>query len=220
MTRRIVLAGVVCLVLSAPLYAETVTGQYVEARTCDVWTGACFANAEMNLAGKHAVLAWKVDKGSFAGVPLTGLTIVAVIEATDTLGMPQSGPAKAVLLVDERASADQKEALIAIAKRLGGPLTQNVVRVESRAIEMETGLCPQGTCAFVDAGVARVETRCLNPVEDKVCGHEEGFYPPLSKAVKVRSAGVKENRYSGNVFGSRWHDSERRGAYVGVFSLN
>ena len=50
------LAGFVMLLLAAPLQAASITGEYVEARTCDVWTGACFANAEMNVTGKHAVL--------------------------------------------------------------------------------------------------------------------------------------------------------------------
>ena len=34
------------LLTTAPLYAAGITGQYVEARTCDVYTGACFANAD------------------------------------------------------------------------------------------------------------------------------------------------------------------------------
>ena len=38
-----------------------VAGQYIEARTCDVWTGPCFANGEMNVKGRQAVVAWKVD---------------------------------------------------------------------------------------------------------------------------------------------------------------
>ena len=54
-------------------------GKYVEARTCDVWTGPCFANADFNLTGKHAVMAWRVDEGKLQDVSLDGLGIVAVI---------------------------------------------------------------------------------------------------------------------------------------------
>ena len=58
--------------VSTGLAAE-ITGEYLEARTCDVYTGPCFANAEMELAGKEALLAWKVDQGSWKGVSLDGL---------------------------------------------------------------------------------------------------------------------------------------------------
>src|SRR5262245_46211309 len=74
------------------------SGLYVEARNCDVWTGPCFANADFNLTGKNAVLAWKVEKGTAGGVRLDGLSIVAIIVAHNTLGLEQNGPAKAVLI--------------------------------------------------------------------------------------------------------------------------
>jgi hypothetical protein len=67
--------------------ANSVRGQYVEARTCDVFTGSCFANADTGLTGKHAVLAWKIDTGTIAGIKLDGLGVVAVVAASETLGL-------------------------------------------------------------------------------------------------------------------------------------
>ena len=96
MTRWLAIAAVACLIVAAPVWAADVTGKYVEARTCDVWTGPCFANADMNLGGKNAVMAWKVDKGTFDKVSLNGLSVVAVISARDTLGLEQTGPGQAV----------------------------------------------------------------------------------------------------------------------------
>src|SRR5260370_20996749 len=92
--------------------AAPIKGQYIEARTCDVWTGPCFANAEMNLGGKHAVLGWRVDKGEFDRVSLDGLGVVAVVAASDTLGLKQPGESKAVLHVDSRAHASPPHAPI------------------------------------------------------------------------------------------------------------
>ena len=43
--------------------ATGIRGDYVEARTADVFTGPCFSNAEVFIYGNHAVLAWK---GRFA----------------------------------------------------------------------------------------------------------------------------------------------------------
>src|SRR5438552_8293966 len=105
MKRSYVLALVALVAVFAPAQAAGITGQYVEARTCDVWTGPCFANADFNLTGKNAVLAWKIDKGSVDGVSLDGLTVVAVLSAHNTLGLEQSAPAKTVIIVDDRANS-------------------------------------------------------------------------------------------------------------------
>ena len=51
----------------------TLSGQYIEARTCDIWTAPCFANAEINLAGRNALMAWRIDQGKLDDVDLQGL---------------------------------------------------------------------------------------------------------------------------------------------------
>src|SRR5947209_15449559 len=107
MKRTVLLAAAALACVTAPALADGLSGQYVEARTCDVWTGPCFANAEMNLGGKHAVMGWKVEKGDAKNARLDGLSVIAVVTATDTLGQEQTGPSRAVLLVDERADAGQ-----------------------------------------------------------------------------------------------------------------
>ena len=93
MLRLLTLAVVGVVVLTGPVQAARINGQYVEVRNCDVWTGPCFANAETNINGKNAALVWSIQQGSLDGVQLDGLSVVAVIQATDTLGTPQSAPA-------------------------------------------------------------------------------------------------------------------------------
>src|ERR1700716_2804401 len=90
------------LAVSANLPSTHVRGEYVEARTADVYTGPCFANSEVGLTGDLAVLGWKIDKGSWDGVSLNGLSIVGVVRAKSTLGdyYMASNPAKAILIVD------------------------------------------------------------------------------------------------------------------------
>src|SRR3989440_5677354 len=112
MKRILTVALLAVAATAAPARATEITGQYVEARTCDVWTGPCFANADFNLTGKHAVMAWRIDQGKFNDVDLSGLSIAAVVAAHNTLGLDQTGPAKAVLIVDDRANSLQKEALV------------------------------------------------------------------------------------------------------------
>lgn len=211
------LAVFAALIAALPLQAAGITGQYIEARTCDVWTGPCFANAEMNLGGKHAVLGWKIEKGSLDNAALDGLGVVAVVAASDTLGLKQTGKAKAVLIVDSRANEAQKAALIRLAKEQGGELTKNVVGVQTAPVNLEICPCSGNACAKLHAGVAKIETRCLDAKHDKVCGNESPFYPPLAKNVKVRAAIAVEHQFTGKGVNETWNDAGRRGAYLGSF---
>ena len=71
---------------------SSITGDYVEIRSCDVYTGPCFANGEMGLTGEEAILTWSVDQGSWEGVALDGLNVIAVVRASATLGRHQPQP--------------------------------------------------------------------------------------------------------------------------------
>src|ERR1700758_5071473 len=98
--------------------AGHVSGEYIESRTADVYTGPCFANSEVNLAGKQAVMAWHVDEGAYNNVALDGLNVVAVVRTSATLGDPFSNPlpAKALFIVDAHANEAQRAALVQFAQ--------------------------------------------------------------------------------------------------------
>jgi len=219
MSRWLTLAALALIVVAAPVSAAGITGQYIEARTCDVWTGPCFANAEMNVGGKHAVMAWKVDKGMLDDVKLDGLSVVAVVAASDTLGMQQTGPSSALLIVDARANRAQRDALVSLAKKQGGDLLKKILKVETAKVDLDTTGCTEGGCAHLQAGEARIKTRCLDNHHDKVCGNEVNFYPPLASNVDARAAVAVQHDYTGAGFNETWKDSERRGAYVGSFEV-
>src|SRR5271169_2962267 len=65
--------------------ASGINGSYVEVRSCDVYTGPCFANGEMNLCGREAIMSWSIRDGAFDGVKLDGLNVIAVVQADNTL---------------------------------------------------------------------------------------------------------------------------------------
>lgn len=219
MKRLFLLVAAAVLVGAMPAWAAGLSGKYIEARTCDIWTGPCFANAEMNLTGKHAVLGWKVDQGELKGVRLDGLGVVAVVAASDTLGQIQTGKSKAVLIVDSRADAYQREALVALARQQGGALVENVVAVHNAKIELDICECSEGGCAILNAGSARISTRCLDAKHDKICGNESAFYPPLARDVDVRPAFAVEHTFTGKGVDETWNDAGRRGAYLGQFTV-
>jgi hypothetical protein len=220
MVRLFLVAAAALIIAVVPASAAELTGKYVEARTCDVYTAPCFANAEMNLAGKHAVMGWRVDQGAVDGVKLDGLSVVAVVAASDTLGLKQTGPAKALIIVDDKATSAQRDALVQLARREGGELIKNVIAVNSAPIELTVGECKEGGCSSLTVGkVARIETRCVDPHHDKICGNESAFYPPLSKDVDAQTAVALEHSFQGKAFNETWKDANRRGAYVGSFAI-
>jgi hypothetical protein len=216
---RLLSAALALALLAGNASADALKGQYVEARTCDIWTGPCYANADHNFTGKNAVVGWKIESGSFDKVKLDGLGVVAVIAAADTLGTTETPRAKAVLIVDKRATAEQKAALIKLARKQGGDLTANVVKVLSEKVELEICPCAENGCAKLKAGAAKIETRCVSVKHDKVCGNESAYYPPLAKGVKASPAIAVEHSYSGTGAGATWDDAGRRGAYLGTFSI-
>src|ERR1700751_5125509 len=124
--------------LASSAVAQQIRGDYIESRSADVYTGQCFANGEVNLVGKEAILAWHVQSGSWDGVSLDGLTIAAAVRARATLGDPYGNPypAEAVLLVDEQASPQQRVALAAFARQMGGELLRHVGQVIAAPMEM------------------------------------------------------------------------------------
>jgi hypothetical protein len=205
-------------ILLASDSSATVRGQYVEARTCDVYTGACFANADTGLTGKNAVLAWKVDKGSFAGTKVDGLGVAAVISASDTLGLKQTGPSRSVLIVDDRATKAQREALVKFAKAQADKLIGEVLAVHTAPFDLTICGCDGEGCAKLSAGTVKIATRCIDADHDKGCGNETTFYPPLAKGVSANAATTTEHSFTGKELNETWHDAGRRGAFVGSFA--
>ncbi len=115
MLRAALLSSVALLVITSSLpAADPVTGTYVEARTCQVYTGPCFANGEVGSAGKNAVMTWQIDDGSFAGVDLSGHGVAVVVKASHTLGfngLDDAKVKKALVIIDEAADAKTTAAL-------------------------------------------------------------------------------------------------------------
>ena len=205
------------ILLTLNVNAATIRGQYVEARTCDVYTGSCFANADTGIVGKNAVLAWKIETGEVKGTRVDGLGVVAVIAAHDTLGLKQSAPGRGIIIVDEKASTVQRDALAAFARAQAGDLLSEVVAVRSAPFNLTICNCDGEGCATLKAGAVKVATRCLDADHDKACGNEATLYPPLVKGVKAKAAMAVEHSFTGKGLNEIWRDGGRRGAFVGTF---
>ena len=77
--------GIALMAVSAVPGSAAIKGDYIEARSADVYTGPCFANGEVGLVGNEAILAWRINEGDWRGTSLNGLGVVAVVKAHATL---------------------------------------------------------------------------------------------------------------------------------------
>lgn len=204
----------------ATLPANRVSGNYMEFRNADVYTGPCFANSQVGLAGQHAVLAWEIRNGEWNGVSLSGLNVVAVVRAHATLGDPYANPlpAKAALFVDSRADRAQQAALVAFARSQSPQLLDDVVAVNSAPISFAADSGRMGFETLTVANIVKLSTRAIT-MHDEICHNEETYYPPLSAHLTHAMPVVAvDSSYQGRSLGVTWNDSERRSSFVGQFS--
>ena len=216
------LAAVFACFALATVASAAISGNYVEIRSCDVYTGPCFANAEMGLEGHEAIMTWSIRKGDLDGVKLDGLNVIAVVRAADTLGDVNRFPraAHSVLIVDEAANSTQRKALIRFAKEKAGKVLGKTVNVESAPISVDMCMagCSKEGCASVRAGkLVEVETRCLGG-KDHVCGNEDLYYPPLTKVTSARAAYTTAGAFRGVGLGTQFNEANRRSTYLASFS--
>ncbi|PYX10505.1 MAG: hypothetical protein DMG88_02145 [Acidobacteria bacterium] len=199
--------------------AQQIRGDYLETRSADVYTGQCFANGEVNLVGNEAILAWHVQGGGWDGVPLEGLTIAAAVRTKGTLGDPYENPypAKAVLLVDDQASPQQRAALVNFAKHMGGELLNNVEQVLPVQMELVVNAEHHGAAMLRAGRFATVQTRSIGD-KDHLCGNEETYYPPLTQLAHSMPAVALTDSYSGPGLGTSWDLHGKRSAFVGTFA--
>jgi len=216
--------GILCASLSllaaSAALAGDLKGDYLETRTCDVYTGPCFANGQAGLTGKDAIMAWNIERGSYDGVVLAGLKVAVVTTASDTLGFggtlvlhPEN--IRSVVIVDGSATPRQREALVQFAARYARHAGE-IVKIVSAPIDMTVDHF--AAVGHLDAGsFARIATRKLG-VGDCVCSNETAFYPPLCEVKNAVPAYTVDGEFSGPGLGTHWSNPGTRSAFLASFS--
>jgi hypothetical protein len=208
------------LLTCSAVRAGEISGEYLEARSCDVFTGPCFANAQMGSAGKEAVMAWKVDEGRWQGVPVDGLAVAVVLNSEGTLGNDgvfpmNAGNIKSVILVDERATVRQEAALIDFVKHTAKEVIGSVQTVKRVPISLSNDHLA-GKGVFRAGDLARIETRPMKRA-DCCCTNERKFYLPLAQVDNSSPAYANTLSYTGDGLDGRWTLHNIRSAYLATF---
>jgi len=195
-----------------------ITGEYVEARTAEVFAGGCIMNSEAETMGRQAIMAWKITSGSFEGVPLDGLMVAAAVAGDRNLGMREMGgeeptAVKAIITVDPRATRVQRDALVRFVRAMSRGLITEVVRVDTAPIKFATSQ------NYVEVSVPESMQLTVNKEmkHDPSCGAMQWFKP--FSTLEQSSMGVAEaHSFSGQGLGTKWSAPDKRSAFFGTFA--
>jgi len=196
-----------------------VTGEYVEARTAEVFAGACIMNSEAETAGRQAVMAWRIAKGSLNGVSLDGLVVAAAVAADRNLGMREMGgeaphEVRAIVTVDERATTPQRDALVRLARELSAGLITEVVRVDVAPIRFATS----STHIEVSTPDVLSLTVSKEMQHDPSCGAMQWFKPFSARLTSSSMGTAEAHAFTGIGLGGRWSAPHKRSAFWGTFA--
>jgi hypothetical protein len=184
-----------------------ISGQYMETCNCAFLCPCITSNltARPTEGDCKAAVAMRIDKGAKDGVQLDGLSFVVMMQSP---GAMAEGNITVGLIVDQKASDQQVEAITAIATGSAGgpmaalgPLVGRMAGVERRPIQFEAdglkhsvraGDLLDQACEGIPSAGNAAEAICLDntahPVNSRVS---------LAKATRSRF----------NAFGITWNDS-------------
>ena len=199
--------------------AWKIEGQYMETCNCEYLCPCApsHLSAKPSEGDCKAAVAMRIDKGEKDGVRLDGLSFIVMLHAP---GAMTDGNMTVGLIVDERATDQQTEAIGAIATGAAGgpmaalgPLVGRIAGVEKRPISFEI----DGMKYAVKAGDL-VDQACEG-VAGAVRTSEPLAIDNTAHPVNTRLNLAKATRSIFNAFGIRWNDtSGTRNGHFAPFS--
>ena len=195
-----------------------ITGEYVEARTAEVFAGGCIMNSEAETMGRQAVMAWRITSGSLGGVALDGMTVAAAVAGDRNLGMREMGgeeptAVKAIIIVDPRATPAQREALVTLARELSGGLITDVVRVDVAPVKFATSQ-KHVEVSVPESGIQLTVNKEMK--HDPSCGAMQWF-KPFTRLSESAMGVAEAHAFSGQGLGTKWSAPDKRSAFFGTF---
>jgi hypothetical protein len=216
--KRILFAASLVLLAAPAFAASPVRGEYVEARTAEVFAGGCVMSSQAETMGKTAVLAWHVTEGVYDGQKLDGLSVVAAVAGDRNLGIREIGGeapsyVRAVIYVDQRATPAARRALVKMADELSRGLISEIVEVKTAPVTFDSS----DHAVQVSAGDASLSvTKHMH--HDPSCGATKWFTP--FTRIESPTMGITETlSYSGRELDTRWSDPHKRSSFYGAFTL-
>ncbi len=188
----------------------SIAGTYFEACNCDVACPCVFLSAPTN-GDCTAVLGWHIDKGNSGTVGLDGLNVAFAVYSPGIMVM---GKWKVALYFDDKASEEQRNALMQIftGKAGGHPaVLVSFVGEVLGAKSVEIDYKNDGKRRSLNiAGVVEAEIQAMAGAggsDVQVSGH------PLCIAPGYPVTVAKSKKLSYNDYGMSWEISEKNGFF-------
>lgn len=184
-----------------------VEGQYMETCNCTYLCPCISSNltAQPTEGDCKVAIAMRIDKGEKDGVKLDGLSFIVLMHSPKAMG---EGNITVGLIVDDRATDKQVEAISAIATGAAGgpmaalgPLVGRVAGVEKRPISFDV----DGLKRSVKAGEL-IDQACEGVPGPALAGepiHLENTCHPVNPRIAL----AKATRSSMHAFGIDWDDA-------------
>ena len=200
--------------------AWNISGQYVETCSCDFVCPCILGQMAVRPSKGSCIfaMAMQVERGSFGDVPLNGLTFIVLGMTPEEMG---KGNWSVGLVIDERATAAQRDAIAAIASgAAGGPMAAlsgligNFLGVEQATIRMEqdgkTFTVAAGTLVeMAGQGAMGIDPNASEPMYLENTGH------PVSSRLAVAHA----SKSHVHALGLTWDDaSGKNNAHYAPFN--
>jgi hypothetical protein len=187
--------------------AWSVSGEYFETCSCDYVCACILTNmaATPTKGSCHFAMAFQIERGRYGNVTLDGLGF-AVVGMTP--GVMADGNWKVGVVIDERASPEQTDAITGIASGQAGgpvsalgPLVGSFLGVEKRAIRFEkNGMRRKVTIP----GVLEQEAEAVSSVSKQ---GEPLYLDNTAHPANARLALMHAVRSTLTVFGLTWNDA-------------
>ena len=187
-----------------------ISGTYFEACNCDVACPCTFLSAPTN-DECNALVGWHIEKGSLDGINLDGLNVALAVHSP---GHMLEVKWKAAVYLDEKASAEQKEALTKIfTGQVGGhpailvSFVGEVLGIKSTPITFEANGRQR---KLTIAELAAVE---IEGLQDQAGADVSINNPPLGLAPGFMISVAKSTNMTYNDHGLQWEISGKNGFF-------
>lgn len=194
--------------------APTLQGEYIEVRSASVYVGACHFGAEYVEGGREATLIWNIHSGSWNGVSLENVTVVAVISGKNNLAI-ETAARKSVLYMDPSATSEQRAALRELLTTKYADVLGEVLATETTAIKFTKN----GTKYDVTVGEVLELSANRYPCAGCTQPHQI-WYKPLTAIQNVIVGKSETYRYKDTHLPVTWQQSgAENNVFVGNFSI-
>ena len=207
------IVAVSALVFSSQAENVSLRGDYVEVRTASVFAGACHFNGEVVTTGRDALMAWNVTSGKWQGVDLTGVRVMAIVNADANLS-EGSAARRSEIVIDSQASRAQALAIVNVLREKYAASLGKVVAVRSAPISFERS----GRTYAVMTNDAAINVEAMP--NDLCCKMPNlVWYTPLVGLENRKVGYTSKALYSGSTLGEPWSRSGENSAFYGSFAL-